>query len=256
MSPLARRSTAALSSLLVMIALPPPTLAESPYAGWRGQAANGSPYTAYRSGVGHHEVNRRPLDGSYRDTPYSAPTDWSGLYFGGHAAGVIGSMELSGATSGTIDTDGWSLGVHGGYTHQMGSFVAGLEFDTAWTGADGTEKVSGAGTANGRIDWLSSARLRLGYATGDYLFYATGGLSLASTEIDVTLPAVAVHDSDLVTGYAVGAGVEMKLTDSVSGRIEAIHHGFGDTTLSTPAGRIGVDLDETTIRAGLSLKFN
>ena len=53
----------------------------------------------------------------------------------------------------------------------------------------------------------------------------------------------------------IGAGVEMALVDGINARVEALHYGFSGKSLSTPTGNSTLDLDVTTIRAGISLKF-
>jgi opacity protein-like surface antigen len=62
--------------------------------------------------------------------------------------------------------------------------------------------------------------------------------------------------SETLVGYAIGGGVEMKLSSSLSARIEALHYGFGESTLATPAGPLTTDADVTTVRAGLTYHWN
>jgi opacity protein-like surface antigen len=62
--------------------------------------------------------------------------------------------------------------------------------------------------------------------------------------------------SDTLVGYAVGGGVEMKLSQHVSARLEALHYGFGDSTMQAPQGTLRIDPDVTTVRAGLTFHWN
>ncbi len=103
---------------------------------------------------------------------------------------------------------------------------------------------------------MSSARLRLGYASGNWLVYATGGVALG--DIDVALKDTGIDDqmSQTMVGYAIGGGVELKLTDSWVARVEALHYGFSEEEFKSAPGRIGIDADVTTVRAGLSMRFN
>ena len=56
-----------------------------------GNSHVGLPFTAYRAGIGHTEVSRRPLDGSLRYAPAPPQTavDWSGFYFGATAGALL-----------------------------------------------------------------------------------------------------------------------------------------------------------------------
>ena len=211
-----------------------------------GYAAPGTSYYA--------PSERRPLDGSYRDG--YGPTDWNGLYFGAGAGWGGGQSETSGAINRAVDVSGFLGGVHAGYNFQSGALVTGLEVDGDWSGADGSSVLTGGNRLDVSASWLSSLRLRLGYATGRYLFYGTAGGALAGLDMTLTGPGADSALSQTMTGYAVGLGVEAALTQSVSARIEALHYGFGEETFNTNRGAVDADLSLTTVRAGLSIKLN
>jgi opacity protein-like surface antigen len=48
----------------------------------------------------------------------------------------------------------------------------------------------------------------------------------------------------------------MKLADSWIARAEALHYGFGEDEFKIAPGTLDIDTDVTTIRAGLSVRFN
>lgn len=237
------------ASVLVQTA----SFAGSPYPGWRGQY--GTPYTAYKAGASF-DSDRRALDGSYRDAGLPMPGTWTGLYFGGHLGAGTGGIDTAGLADAEIDISTVSGGLHAGYNMQMGSFLAGFEVDGTWLGSDGDSTREGALTIEAGSDWLSSARLRLGYTTGDWLIYATGGVAIGDIDLSVAQGAIEDSMSQTLVGYAVGGGVEYKLTDSWSARVEALHYGFSEEKFDTSLGTIDADADVTTIRAGLSLRFN
>jgi outer membrane immunogenic protein len=223
-----------------------PAFAGSPYDGWRGQRAAEPAY------VGHS--NRRPLDGSYRYT--SAPPIWAGLYAGGHLGGSWGDVTPKGLSAVPIATSGLAGGLHAGYNFQLDRFVAGFEADIDWTGVDGSALYAGGASAAPELGWLSSARMRLGYAFDNVLIYATGGFAFADLNVRTTALGITSNTSEIMTGYAIGAGIEMKLSHNISGRIEALHYGFSDERFGTSAGVLSLDTDITTVRAGLSLHLN
>ncbi len=249
--PLARLAAPSLA-LFTHLLNSAPADAGSPYSGWRGQY--GTPYTAYKAGADFDD-NRRPLDGSLRDAPLTNPGNWTGLYAGAHLGAGMGDIETSDLASASIDADTFLGGIHAGYNLQMGNFVGGLEVDGTW-GNGGDSVKQGSLDINAGSDWMSSARLRLGYASGNWLVYATGGVALG--DIDVALKDTGIDDqmSQTMVGYAIGGGVELKLTDSWVARVEALHYGFSEEEFKSAPGTIGIEADVTTVRAGLSMRFN
>jgi opacity protein-like surface antigen len=108
-----------------------------------------------------------------------------------------------------------------------------------------------------KYDYLASARARIGYAHGSYLFYATGGVAFAGyngfsgifandgengdsgTSPSLFPPSLgqggdggaggsagAVSNSDDLVGFVVGAGVDAKLTDRITLGLEGLYYGF------------------------------
>ncbi len=215
-------------------------------AEWGGGSAPGTSYFSLS--------DRRPLDGSYR--PGYAATNWNGLYFGGNAGWGSGESHLSAPINRSVDPSGFLGGLHAGYNFQSGSLVTGLEIDANWTGSEGSEDLSGGDQLRASADWVSSLRLRLGYATGSWLFYGTAGVAMGGLDLSITGPGTDITLSETLTGYAVGLGAELALTPAISLRAEALHYGFGEETMTTSHGSIDTDLDLTTIRGGLSIKLN
>ena len=149
----------------MFVALAPPVGAQEPYSYTIDSTEVGAPYTAYRAGIGHTEASLRPLDGTPRaQLPPKPVTDWSGFYFGASAGGVLGTTDLDGGINTGIDVDGFSLSGHAGKNWQIGSVVFGVELDAATTSAEGSQHTVGTVTTKIDLDWLSSARLRAGYA--------------------------------------------------------------------------------------------
>lgn len=244
---------APLALISAVFSFPPSARAGEPYDGWRGQYGTG--YTAYRAGA--YVPDRRPLDGSYRTPPpLPAPGTWTGLYVGAHLGAGIGSIETSDVASADLDLSTFLGGLQAGYNMQFGQYVAGLEIDATWTSSDGDDASDNGAHISGGSDWLSSARLRLGYTTGDLMIYATGGVALGDIDLSVSKGLSSSDMSETMVGYAVGGGVEYKLTDSWIARVEALHYGFGEEKLDSSIGNLDADTDITTIRAGLSLRLN
>ena len=240
---------------LFCLAHPLPAAAGSAYDGWRGTPAYGTPYTAYRAGL--WDATDRPLERRYTSPAYAPISqDWSGLYAGGHLGTSWGSLDVGGFGSADTSVAEFSGGVHAGYLIQSGSIVGGLELDATWLGSDGDTTRIGGRSLTTSTDWLSSARFRLGYASGDWLYFATAGMALGDINLEIKGAGSSDTTSETMLGYAVGAGVEYKFSDNLSARVEATYYGFGDEEVETSFGRADVDADITTVRAGLTYRFN
>jgi len=224
----------------------------------------GTSFTAYRSGIGHTDAStrsRRPLDGSLRPLPPTVQAsqlpvvDWSGTYFGASLGGLLSSTDLDGAIDREIDSNSYVLSGHAGKNYQIGSVVFGAELDASMTDIDDITATGGGTTTHTGIDWLASARLRAGVAIDNFLLYGTGGVALTTSDVEIKALGFSADSKELHTGYVIGAGAEMAIVDGVNARVEALHYGFSGETLPTPSGSSSLDLDVTTVRAGLSLKF-
>ena len=179
----------------------------------------------------------------------SAPvSSWAGPYVGAHLGyGFSGSVEDK-SIGNDISTSGWLGGVFGGYQMQNGQIVYGAEADVNYSGVDGSNAGEDART---RID--GSLRGRLGYAINDdVLVYGTAGV--AAERLRVTDNAVPASDTNMMVGYTVGAGADVKLTDDVFARAEYRYSDFGSDTfdLGAPAR---VDSSNHRVTVGLGIKF-
>ena len=179
----------------------------------------------------------------------SYPSIWRGLYGGVHAG-----FGWSG------DADGAVGGAQAGYNWQSQQYVYGLEADISLSdiGVGGSVTACdpdpnfGCATARAgaSIDWLATVRGRFGVLVQpSLLLYATAGLAIVHAEghASVSIPgrpllSASVSDSD--TGFVYGLGVESKLNETMSVRVEYL--GFGDI------GSVG---DFGIVRAGLNFRF-
>jgi outer membrane immunogenic protein len=149
---------------------------------------------------------------NYSDLP--SFSFWRGLYGGvnvGHADakgdnGVVGGVQL-------------------GYNWQSNKIVYGVEGDISFSGEHS-------------IDWLASARGRLGYLIQPrVLVYGTAGVGLVS-------------GGGTDAGFVWGLGVEGKITPTMSARLEYLQYNT-DNNDNTHAHADTVDV----VRAGLNIKL-
>jgi outer membrane immunogenic protein len=184
------------------------------------------------------------------------------------------------------------FGVHGGYNWLTGAFVLGVEGDFDGAGINNSAAgvfaaplLGGGGTATDglmvhqNVQWLATARGRLGYTWGSSMVYATGGGAWESLRTNVLLStntaangfseSAAASFTNTRSGYAVGAGYEYMINPKWIARVEYLHYGFGSggNTFALPVncgvvaggvcgGNISANNNSIdTVRAALSYKF-
>lgn len=178
---------------------------------------------------------------------YSEPSIWQGAY-----VGINGGYGWS--NSSFTEPEGGFGGGQIGYNWQRGNFVFGLEGD--FQAADISGNAYNAfddATAHSNVNWFSTVRGRLGYASGPLLVYGTAGLAVADFDTNVNFNGFGnFRDNDTKAGYAAGGGLEWAFAPNWSMKAEYLYLGFGDEDLSS-GYRINNDFQ--TVRVGLNYKF-
>src|SRR5665811_894160 len=106
--------------------------------------------------------------------------DWSGPYIGAFGAYGFGSSRMTdttGTTTGDFNVGGMLGGIDLGYNVQKGNILWGAEVDGAIACDKGTTLVLCGTGCTTNLNWLSTARGRIGITHDKALFYATGGLA-------------------------------------------------------------------------------
>lgn len=162
---------------------------------------------------------------------YVAPgLDWSGAYVGAQLG--YGDVDSNGAG---LDGNGWLGGVHAGYRWDMGSWVAGTEL--SW---DKTSIDLGA-TPGDQLDNVAALKLTAGREIGNSLVYGALGYAHANA----TVAGADLSDS----GMVYGIGFDHALNDKWTVGGEVLQHNFNNFDAS------GVDLDATTLKAKVAMRF-
>jgi outer membrane immunogenic protein len=222
-----------------------------------------------------------------RADPYTS-TGSSTVFFTNAAAAIIAgpaALFPGQALSQGFTMEGSLLaGLHGGCDYQTGAWVFGLEGDWSYkrntgTAAHGGRLSSGLGPlVHSPGDFfsqtersLATLRGRLGYAYGSALFYVTGGAAL--TRVDNAFldagTAFSETQTDTLTGWTVGAGLEYALGRGWSVRGEYLYVNFPTyTTFTNPAltrqpgtvngyvTNLSTKLTDNIVRVGVSYKFD
>jgi outer membrane immunogenic protein len=203
----------------------------------------------------------------YRPPPSVA--SWTGSYIGISGGGAWGNSVLRNELTGTdqtprFDLHGGIVGITSGYNIQNGNVVYGYESDTSITSKRGSAfnfPPNGAFSSEVKEPWLSTYRGRLGYVQNNWMVYATGGAALANAEISTIGPAGQISEKHWHWGWTLGGGVEMRLTQDWSAKVEYLYVGLQDKSYFSPAPSVvfpssqRVSLDDHIVRVGVNYKL-
>ena len=229
----------------------------------------------------------------YKDGPVYAGPGWAGFYIG-----INGGYGWSARSTDNTIVDVWHTtpqvvtnvpvkapdprggfgGGQIGYNWQKDHLVIGVEADIQAAAIEGNASSSFPGggplcgydyTAKRSMDYFGTLRGRVGYATDSTLAYATGGFAFGDGKYSGAATfnagggcagaAFAFNKSGIETGYAVGGGLEHKITPSWSLKAEYQYINLGSVTLNNVyfgwpdySNSLKVENDFHTVRLGLN----
>lgn len=229
------------------------------------------------------------------DLPVKAPPvpqlyDWTGIYVGGHIGYAAGNSNFTaipsqpGLPSATgslnlylppdVFAEGGSFfeGLQAGYNYMLHNrLVLGVEADAtfpAWPNLNGlsiggstnfNSPVVGAANLSETVMSSGTVRGRIGYAPGNWLFYATGGFAWSYNM--QTFTQLAAGNSETTGlwrfGWAAGAGVEVPIAPNWTARAEYLATGYPSATVLDPSvlQRISSNFSVQELRLGLNYHF-
>ncbi|MGO9172930.1 MAG: carbohydrate porin [Rhodomicrobium sp.] len=214
---------------------------------------------------------------------------WDGFYAGGHigyawgnsnwtASSIggqpiaTGSLNLSQGVN-TFDEGGSFFdGLQIGYNRMFPNrIVIGAEADVTFPAYPNPAGLSIGGSSTFSSHSLSpesysdnvfasgTVRGRIGYAPGNWLYYATGGLAWTSDQFTLSqLPNGPTESSFMARlGWAAGAGIEGPVAPHWTARLEYLYTGYGNSSVTFPAlgQRFNSDLSMQELRVGLNYQF-
>lgn len=230
----------------------------------------------------------------YKAAPAPAVYSWSGFYIGGHAGAAWSDFQTrwdplpsvaaftAQSQSHSFDDTAFVGGALVGYNWQVQRWVFGVEGDWSWSGLKSESRqnwlstfigvdIDGDTTFGQEVNWLATARGRLGYLISPQaLIYFTGGAAWA--DIDYRASAVNPSNgysasaslSDTVSGYTLGGGIEWVLYDNWLLRAEYLYYDLSSSKSVVaqsslfpgfPSGFSWDGLQIHSVRGGLSYKF-
>lgn len=185
----------------------------------------------------------------------------------------------------SFDIDDFLAGVQSGFNFVTpGNVLFGVEGDWTYLGGDDSVSASGSGTSGTvnndgftfqrrselEFNWQGTIRGRLGFITGNTLFFATGGVAFMDvdwsetgtfTNTTSTNSVTSNHsDSDTLVGAAVGGGFEVAVTPTLFVGADYLYENF-ESFNSVPhgfaAGQTGKidDIDVHKVRVRVSIKL-
>jgi outer membrane immunogenic protein len=195
--------------------------------------------------------------------PILGPGPWSGFYLGGHFGGAFSPNNLDFADLSTAQDlafqshthgDSFLGGVQAGYNWQTGNLLIGIEGDASF---------------GKNINYLSTARGRVGVPMGSFLVYGTAGAAFEGAHEQFRVfqgdfPGIFDFHRDVnKTGWTAGGGVETFVMPAVSVGIDGLYYGLGRDTnvLTTDAGgasepfAVRDDRNFAVVRARLTYHF-
>jgi outer membrane immunogenic protein len=182
----------------------------------------------------------RAADFDLQTTPSRASADFSGVGLGvdaGVGLGAAGEGNASGAIG----------GAHIGYNFQANRLVGGAEADFLTSGI----KSGGLNPTSFQQNFLSSARVKTGWAFGDLLAYGTIGWAYSTSKLTDQTGS----SNKSIKGTAYGAGAEFALTRNAFLRVEYLRYDFGAQTYVTPLSARTLSTTTNLLRAGASVHF-
>jgi high affinity Mn2+ porin len=222
-----------------------------------------------------------------------AAYDWSGLYLGGHFGYAAGSADWSATQLGAVapvvggsldlfnvldafkGTGSYLAGFQAGCNYMLPSrLVLGIEADASFPSViGGTSTIStasiGLASYSEQVELSGTLRGRIGYAPGNWLIYATGGLAWSYDQFTrmqaVGMPAggtAAPGTSETMlmqprAGWTLGGGVEVALPSRWTARVEYLFTDYGTRSVLFPAAaqRFDSDLTLSELRLGLNYRL-
>jgi len=201
--------------------------------------------------------------------------NWTGFYAGFNIGGLTGKIATT-YTYGGSPFAGLhaTAGGEAGYNWQMGNYVAGVESDLNITGQSNNWRYyPSAGGITAVLNSTQSLpvfftfRGRAGYATGQWLFYGTGGFAYGEVRSNpaISVPGIGTVGAELVKsrgGWTVGAGVEAPVWQGWTSKFEYLFvdlGGFNESFTGIgpfPLINVNTTVHDHALRMGLNYAIN
>ena len=224
----------------------------------------------------------------------AGPLDWTGFYVGGNLGYAWANADVSwqpapgfpdpnnllpiriAGSAGTLKPSSLTGGVAAGFNLQHGPLLAGIEIDGSYLNAKASrfhdlvpDGMTAGNSVSGSVslEWLATARGRVGFVVDRYLAYATGGVAVSKVGYtdQQSYAAVAPAIGTSVqwrSGWTIGAGIEMALAGAWTAKVEYLHLDFGSTRYTAASSNYALAsgthdhrLKADLVRVGVNYRF-
>jgi outer membrane immunogenic protein len=227
---------------------------------------------------------------SYSSISAPAPPGFEDVFGAGGPLNVTGDTAVQSAIAdgylpvslGDSSNTFGAIGAQFGYNYQMQQMVIGFEADLDWTdGVRSTNFVAppnGVITNNGHqsagLEWLGTARLRVGYAFDRALIFATGGVAFGGVKAESSASQFDGANTDIFAGsasgtkvgFALGGGLEYAFARNMSLKAEYLYYDLGKADYAVAAANniaqgeelyvnASQRLDGSLVRIGLNVRY-
>jgi outer membrane immunogenic protein len=186
---------------------------------------------------------------------YAPISNWAGLHVGlqgGYAWGSSIETTFGNNTS----PSGLFGGANIGYDFDLtNNWIFGVEADANIGDIkDSVVPAFGPSSVEQKLDYFGTVRGRLGYAMGSNLFYGTAGWAWGHGVRSAVGTPVASNSQSL-SGWTVGAGIEHAFTPNVIGRLQYLYTDYGTANYNLGLGNVPVSLTTNAVSLGVNFKF-
>ena len=208
-----------------------------------------------------------PVAASAADLPAVQPPPTADIYspqpvfnWAGPHVGLQGGYAWGTANEATFGNNTSPAGIFGGanigYDFAMTpNWILGVEADANIGDiSDSMVPLFGPSSVTQKLDYFGTVRGRLGYAMGSNLFYGTAGWAWGHG-VRSAVGTPLASNSQSLTGWTVGAGIEHAFTPNVVGRLQYLYTDYGTVNYNLGLGNIPVSLTTNSLSLGINLKF-
>ncbi|MBB5700242.1 outer membrane immunogenic protein [Ochrobactrum daejeonense] len=202
---------------------------------------------------------------SQEPEPIAMPSfSWGGGYIGGQIGWGWGRGKLDGDgdSYSEFKPNGFIGGVYAGYNFDMGNgVILGIDGNFDYDDLKESHDYFSSGlpvqtSLESKLEWSGAVRARAGYAIDRFMPYIAGGVAFGHVKNSVTIGgSTSYSDSQTLTGWTAGAGIDYAATDNITLRFEYRYTDFGNKDFGVDDFSTRGSFKTNDIRLGVAYKF-
>ncbi|MEN5247418.1 outer membrane protein [Brucella pseudintermedia] len=203
---------------------------------------------------------------SQEPVPFAAPMfSWGGAYIGGEIGWGWGRDKLDGdgGSYAEFKPNGFLGGIYAGYNFDLGnSVILGIDANFDYNDLKESQDYWSDDTLpvrtslESKLEWSGAVRARAGYAIDRFMPYIAGGVAFGQVKNSITIgDGSSYSDSQTLTGWTAGAGIDYAATDNITLRLEYRYTDFGNKDFDFGDVSTRGSYKTNDIRLGIAYKF-